>query len=44
MNGFYTKDVHYGDTDSINKGSKHWEKSDKAGLLGKKAITRKKRL
>ena len=33
--GFYTKDVYYADTDSLFIENKHWEKLDKAGLVGK---------
>ena len=34
-NGFYTNDVYYTDTDSLYIESKHWDKSDNAGLVGK---------
>ena len=30
-NGFYTNDVYYTDTDSLNIENKHWDKLDKAG-------------
>ena len=35
FNGFYTNDVYYTDTDSLYIENKHWEKLDKAGLVGK---------
>ena len=35
INGFYTKDVYYTDTDSFYIEDKHWDKLDKAGLVGK---------
>ena len=35
INGFYTNDVYYGDTDSLYTENKHWHKIDKAGLVGK---------
>ena len=38
INGFYTNDVFYGDTDSVYIGNKHWEKLDKAGLVGKNLL------
>ena len=34
--GFYTNDVYYTDTDSLYIGNKHWEKLEKAGLVGKR--------
>ena len=34
-NGFHTNDVYYTDTDSLYIGNMHWEKLDKAGLVGK---------
>ena len=34
-NGFYTNDVYYTDTDSLYIGNKHWDKLEKAGLVGK---------
>ena len=34
-NGFYTDDVYYTDTDSLYIENKHWDKLDKAGLVGK---------
>ena len=38
INGFYTKIVHYTDTDSLNFENKHWDKLDKAGFLGKNIL------
>ena len=35
INGFYTNDVYYTDTDSLYIGNKHREKLDKAGWVGK---------
>ena len=35
INGFYTNDVYYTDTDSLYIENKHWDKLDKAGLVGK---------
>ena len=35
IDGFYTNDVYYTDTDSLCIQSKHWEKLDKPGLVGK---------
>ena len=35
IDGFFTNDVYYIDTDSLYIESKHWEKLDKAGLVGK---------
>ena len=35
INGFYTNDVYYTDTDSLYIEKKHWDKLDKAGLVGK---------
>ena len=34
INGFYTNDVYYTDTDSLYIQNKHWDKLDKAGLVG----------
>ena len=34
INGFYTIDFYYGDTDSFYLENKHWENLDKAGLVG----------
>ena len=39
--GFYTNNFYYGDTDSLYTDNKHWEKLDKAGLVGKNLIQRK---
>ena len=33
--GFYTNDVNYTDTDSLYIENKHWDKLEKAGLVGK---------
>ena len=38
IGGFYTNDVFYTDTDSLYIESKHWEKLDKAGLVGKNLL------
>ena len=38
INGFYTNDNYYTDTDSLYIENKHWEKSDKAGLIGKSLL------
>ena len=38
INEFYTNDVHYTDTDSLYIENKHWEKLDKAGLVGKNRL------
>ena len=35
INEFYTNDVYYTDTDSLYIENKHWDKLDKAGLVGK---------
>ena len=35
INGFYTNDVYYTDTDSLYIENKYWDKLDKAGLVGK---------
>ena len=35
INGFYTNDVYYTDTDSLYIENKHWDKLNKAGLVGK---------
>ena len=34
INGFYTNDVDYTDTDSLYIENKHWDKLDEAGLVG----------
>ena len=33
INGFYTNDLYYEDTDSKYIENKHWKKLDKAGLV-----------
>ena len=38
IDGFYTNDVYYTDTDNLYIENKHWEKLDKAGLAGKKFL------
>ena len=38
IGGFHTKDVYYTDTDSLYIESKHWEKLDTAGLVGKNLL------
>ena len=38
INGFYTNDVYYRDTDSLYIENKHWDKLDKAGLVGKNIL------
>ena len=38
INGFYTYDVYYTDTDTIYIESKLWDKLDKAGLVGKNLL------
>ena len=35
VNGFYTNDIYYTDTDSLYTENKHWDKLEKAGLKGK---------
>ena len=35
IDGFYTNDVYYTDTDSLYIENKHWDKLDTAGLVGK---------
>ena len=35
IDGFYTNDVFYTDTDSLYIENKHWDKLDRAGLVGK---------
>ena len=34
INGFYTNDVYYTDTDPLYIENKYWDKLDKAGLVG----------
>ena len=36
--GFYTNDAYYTDTDSLYTENKHWEKLEKAGLVGKSLL------
>ena len=38
IGGFYTNDVYYTDTDSLYIETKHWDKLDKAGLVGKNLL------
>ena len=38
INRFYTNDVYYTDTDSLYIENKHWDKLDKAELVGKNLI------
>ena len=38
INGFYTNDVYYTDCDSLYKEKKHWDKLDKAVLVGKNLL------
>ena len=38
IDGFYTNDVYYTDTVSLYIESKHWEKLDRAGLVGKNLL------
>ena len=38
IDGFYTNDVYYTDTDSLYIENKHWDKLDKAGLVGKELL------
>ena len=38
INRFYTNDVYYNDTNSLYIENKHWEKLDKAGLVGKSLL------
>ena len=38
IDGFDTNDVYYTDTDSLYIENKHWEKLDKAGLVGKNLL------
>ena len=35
IDGFYTNDVYYGDTDSVYIENRHWDNLDKAGLVCK---------
>ena len=38
INGFYTNDVYYTDTDSLYIENKHWDKLSRAGLVGKNLL------
>ena len=38
IDGFYTNDVYYTDTDSLYIENKHWEKLEKARLVGKNLL------
>ena len=38
INGFYTNDVYYTDTDSLYTENKHWDKLEKVGLDGKNLL------
>ena len=38
INGFYTNDVYYTDTDSLYIENKYWDKLDKVGLVGKNLL------
>ena len=38
INGIYTNDVYYTDTDSLYIENKHWDKLDDAGLVGKNLL------
>ena len=38
INGVYTKDVYYTDTDSLYIENKHWDKLEKAKLVGKNLL------
>ena len=38
INGFYTNDIYYTDTDSLYIENKHWDKLEKAGLVGKNLL------
>ena len=38
LNGFYINDVYYTDTDSLCLKNKHWDKIDKAGLVGNRLL------
>ena len=42
INGFYTNDLYYRETDSLYSEKKHWVKLDKAGLVGKNLLQGKK--
>ena len=38
INGFYTNDVYYTDTDSLYIENKHWDKLESVGLIGKNLL------
>ena len=38
INGFYTNDVYYTDTDSLYFENQHWEKLESVGLIGKNLL------
>ena len=38
IDGFFTNDFYYEDNDSVYIENKHWEKLDKAGLVGKNRL------
>ena len=38
IDGFYSNDVYYTDTDSIYIENNHWDKLNKAGLVGKNLL------
>ena len=38
INGFYTNDVYYGDTNNMYIENKHWDKLDEVGLVGKNLL------
>ena len=38
IDGFYTNDVYYTDTDSLFIENKHWDKLHEAGLVGKRLL------
>ena len=41
INGFYTNDAYYTDTDSLYIENKHWDKLDTVGLVGKRLLQSK---
>ena len=41
IDGFTTNDLYYEDTDSMYMENKHWNKLDKAGLVGTNLLQRK---
>ena len=41
INGFYTNDLYYANTDSMYIENKHWDKLDKAGLFCKNLLQSK---